>query len=112
MTTKQKDIEPKTLLMTGPDLSLPTKAEEKLPAVLDPLRQYFNEISRYPVMSREEEEEVARHYAQYKDKASAQKLVVSNLRLVVKIAVEYRQAFQNVLDLIQEGNIGLIRAVD
>lgn len=90
---------------------IPVLEGDKLPASQDPLHQYLMEIGKFPVLSREEEAEVAAHYIKEQDKESAQKLVVSNLRLVVKIAMEYRQAFQNVLDLIQEGNIGLLKAV-
>ena len=85
--------------------------EEALPVPIHSLHQYLMEVSRFPVMSREEEAEVARHYFEHHDPESAKKLVVSNLRLVVKIALEYSRAFHNILDLIQEGNIGLLRAV-
>lgn len=88
-----------------------TKAEETLPSRRDALTVYLTEIGRHPLLSREEEDKVARHYVKYHDKASAEKLVVSNLRLVVKIAMEYNRAFHNLLDLIQEGNVGLMRAV-
>ncbi len=77
----------------------------------DPLKKYLIEVSQYPLLSPDEEKEIATHYKIHKDKESAQKLVLSNLRLVVKIAYEYRNAFMNMLDLIQEGNIGLMRAV-
>ena len=63
------------------------------------------------VATKEEETKTAAHYIKHQDKESAQKLVVSNLRLVVKIALEYQRAFHNILDLIQEGNMGLMRAV-
>lgn len=90
---------------------VPLSHEESLPAPRDPLQQYLSEVGRFPLLSREEEIKVAKHYAEHQDKESAQKLVVSNLRLVVKIAMEYSRAFHNLLDLIQEGNIGLLRAV-
>lgn len=90
---------------------VPLKKEGALPAPFDPLNQYFLEIAKFPVLSREEEMEVAQHYHKHHDKESAQKLVVSNLRLVVKIAMEYSRAFHNLMDLIQEGNLGLLRAV-
>ncbi len=90
--------------------ALPVEGATRAP-LLDPLQQYLNEVGQFPLLSREEEEEVVKHYLANHDRESAQKLVVSNLRLVVKIAMEYRRAFQNVLDLIQEGNMGLIRAV-
>ncbi|MDO8520309.1 MAG: RNA polymerase factor sigma-32 [Deltaproteobacteria bacterium] len=98
-----KDLFDKTALVpvTGETLPVPT----------DTLHKYLLEISRYPILSRDEELQLAHHYARHHDRESAQKLVLANLRLVVKIAMEYRQAFHNVLDLIQEGNIGLLRAV-
>lgn len=104
--------ETKALVPIDPLTGLvPVVETEKTPAVLDPLKQYFNEISKYPVLSRDEEMTLAKHYIEHQDKESAQKLVVSNLRLVVKIAMEYSRAFHNLLDLVQEGNMGLMRAV-
>ena len=72
----------------------------------------MTEVSRYPLLSPEEESRLARHYKEYGDKKSAQLLVLSNLRLVVKITMEYRSAYSNLMDLIQEGNLGLMRAVE
>ena len=77
----------------------------------DPLARYMQEVSRHPVLSREEEHELAVRYAQTGDLDAAYRLVASNLRLVVKIAYEYRRAAFSVLDLIQEGNVGLMNAV-
>lgn len=86
-------------------------AKPTLPTTADSLHQYLNEIGKIPLLSREEEMELATRYFKTEDKEAAQKLVVSNLRLVVKIAMEYTKAFHNLLDLIQEGNMGLLRAV-
>jgi RNA polymerase sigma-32 factor len=72
---------------------------------------YLHELRRYPLMTREEEHEVAVKFSQSADPQLASRLITANLRLVVKIAQEYRRAHRNVLDLIQEGNIGLIHAV-
>ena len=83
--------------------------EELLP--FDPLKKYLSEVSRYQVLTRDEEREVAEKVHRFKDAGSAQKLVVSNLKLVVKIALEYYNSYLNVLDLIQEGNVGLVHAV-
>lgn len=77
----------------------------------DPLGQYMREISRYKLLTLEEEKELTAELAETGDIDVAKKLVVANLRLVVKIAMEYRHAWQNVMDLIQEGNIGLMKAV-
>ena len=68
-------------------------------------------MSRYHVLSRDEEFEVAKRIYEKKDKDAAQKLVMSNLKLVVKIALEYYNTYINILDLIQEGNVGLLHAV-
>jgi RNA polymerase sigma-32 factor len=73
---------------------------------------YLHELRRYPLMTREEEHEVAVRLTKSADRALAARLVTANLRLVVKIAQEYRRAHNNVLDLIQEGNVGLIHAVE
>jgi RNA polymerase sigma-32 factor len=72
---------------------------------------YLHELRRYPLMTREEEHECAVRFCQTHESALAARLITANLRLVVKIAQEYRRAHRNILDLIQEGNIGLIHAV-
>ncbi len=77
----------------------------------DPLQRYLVEIRRYPLLSREEEHRLAVEYKEFGNIEAAYKLVTSNLRLVVMIAREYQKAFRNLLDLIQEGNIGLMEAV-
>ena len=78
---------------------------------LDPLALYLREIQKYPVLSREEEKIVATKYFETKDAASAETLVRSNLRFVVKIAAEYAKFSAKMIDLIQEGNVGLMHAV-
>ena len=78
---------------------------------LDPLQRYLTEIRRYPLLSREEEHRLAVEYKEYGKVDAAYKLVTSNLRLVVMIAREYQRAFRTLLDLIQEGNVGLMEAV-
>jgi len=80
-------------------------------SVIDPLGKYMQEVSSYPMLSSGEERELARLYHEEGDIEAAKKLVAAHLRLVVKIAMEYRNAYHNVLDLIQEGNIGLMQAV-
>jgi RNA polymerase sigma-32 factor len=91
---------------------LPAIVEESLPAKFDPLQKYLKEISKYPVLTREEEEQIAKAYYETKDPRLAYKLVVSNLKLVVKIALEFQKFWaHNFLDLIQEGNLGLLQAV-
>ena len=77
----------------------------------DPLGRYLAEIRRFPLLSREEEAVIARRYIKNKDPEDAYRLVTANLRLVVKLAYEFARATKNVLDLIQEGNVGLMEAV-
>lgn len=77
----------------------------------DPLITYLNEIRRYNVMTREQEQEVAKRYYDNKDPQAAQELIKSNLRFVVKVAAEYSKFGAKMIDLIQEGNIGLMHAV-
>jgi RNA polymerase sigma-32 factor len=77
----------------------------------DPLSAYVQETRRYPLLSREEEHELAVRLVETGDANAARKLVEANLRLVVKIAYEYRRAHRNLLDLVQEGNVGLMQAV-
>lgn len=77
----------------------------------DPLAAYMRDIQRYKLLTPEEERELAIRYTETGDVEAAKQLVTSNLRLVVKIAYDYRQAHRNLLDLVQEGNIGLMQAV-
>jgi RNA polymerase sigma-32 factor len=78
----------------------------------DPLQRYLREIRYYKLLTREEEKEYARKVQDTGDPDAAYVLVTSNLRLVVKIALEFQRVWmQNLLDLIQEGNIGLMQAV-
>lgn len=77
----------------------------------DLLKQYLEEVAKYPLLTIEEELALAAQLKNSGDIEAARRLVRANLRLVVKIAMEYRSAYQNVLDLIQEGNIGLMKAV-
>jgi RNA polymerase sigma-32 factor len=94
------------------DLAIEVEKKEKdLPIRLDPLKKYLAEVSKHPVLSREEELEVSMRVYDRKDREAAQKLAISNLKLVVKIALEYYNTYLNILDLIQEGNVGLLHAV-
>ena len=77
----------------------------------DPLSKYLAEIRRNPALSKEEEHELAVRFQRFGDREAGYKLVLANLRLVVIIAREYQKNFQNILDLVQEGNIGLLEAV-
>jgi RNA polymerase sigma-32 factor len=93
-------------------------SERAVPAPLDrdaervpALTRYFVELRKHAPISREEEHALAVRWAKEHDVEAARRLVLSNLRLVVKIAMEYRRAWANTLDLIQEGNLGLLQAV-
>ncbi len=101
---------------------MPTDLEDKkaLPAGrsganlvrLDPLQRYLAEIRRYPLLTREEEYALAVKVFEENDPDAAFKLITANLRLVVKIALDFQNIWmQNLLDLIQEGNVGLMQAV-
>jgi RNA polymerase sigma-32 factor len=77
----------------------------------DALKAYLHQISKYKLLSIEEEKELTKQLIETGDIEVAKKLVTANLRLVVKIALEYKSSYKNILDLIQEGNIGLMKAV-
>lgn len=77
----------------------------------DPLTLYLQEIRKYPVLTREQEQDLAKRYYETKDPKLAQTLVKSNLRFVVKIAAEYAKFSSKLIDVIQEGNVGLMHAV-
>lgn len=84
----------------------------KPPAPVDTLQRYLWEIRQYPVLSKEDQEDLAKRYHDTGDTEAAAKLATSNLRLVVKIAMEHQRYWMsNLLDLIQEGNAGLLQAV-
>ena len=78
----------------------------------DPFRRYMAEIKKYPPLTREQEQELARKYRDTGDREALFRLVTANLRLVVRVAYSFRRAAQNMLDLVQEGNVGLLHAVD
>ncbi len=87
-------------------------APDKSVAPRDPLHLYLREISKFPMLEPGEEFDLGRKVRDKNDQEAAFRLVCSHLRLVVKIAMEFqRRWMQNVLDLIQEGNVGLMRAV-
>lgn len=91
--------------------SLPVLKKSTSPKVQDPLNLYLKEITRHKLLSIEEERELTMELLKTGDIEVAKKLVLANLRLVVKIALEYKSAYKNIMDLIQEGNIGLMKAV-
>jgi len=104
------------------DMTLPeTDAEILTPAVVseqrgvvpyDPLQMYLMEIKKFRLLTREEEIELATKVREHNDERAAYILITSNLRLVVKIAMDFHRYWtRNLLDLIQEGNVGLVQAV-
>jgi RNA polymerase sigma-32 factor len=83
----------------------------KLRTGFDLLNRYYSDISVYPLLKTKEERELAERVFMFQDTEASQKLILSNLRLVVKIALAYYSPYLNLFDLIQEGNLGLMRAV-
>jgi RNA polymerase sigma-32 factor len=84
---------------------------KSLPAPTTSMEKYLAEISNYSILSREEEYKLAMRYKKHGDLEAARKLITSNLRFVIKITNEYRGYGLSPMDLIQEGNIGLMHAV-
>lgn len=84
---------------------------KNLPVPANSLEKYLTEISNYEILSREEEAKYAQEYRDSGDLQSARKLITANLKFVVKIAMEYRNYGLNLMDVIQEGNLGLMQAV-
>jgi RNA polymerase sigma-32 factor len=77
----------------------------------DPLRRYLAEVGKFPMLTEEQEKSLVAQYRNSADPEAARQLVGSHLRLVVKIAMEFRKAYWNLMDLIQEGNLGLVTAI-
>ncbi len=90
---------------------LPAIREEATPERRELLSRYLADVRRYPVLDPEEERELALAYRETGDPNAAQRLVTANLRLVIKLAFQYHRQWSNVLDLIQEGNVGLVEAL-
>jgi RNA polymerase sigma-32 factor len=109
-------LEPEAVEAEPPDegppaeTTLPVPVERDLSRA-DALQRYMSEVGKHTLLSREEEHELAVKFQRTHDPEIAYRLVTANLRLVVKIAHEYRRAAFNLLDLIQEGNVGLMQAV-
>jgi RNA polymerase sigma-32 factor len=90
----------------------PMVQEDRSLVPYDPLQRYLLEIKHYRLLTREEETELAIRVRERQDQQAAYKLVTSNLRLVVKIAMDFHRYWtKSLLDLIQEGNVGLLQAV-
>ncbi|MBU1183184.1 MAG: RNA polymerase factor sigma-32 [Pseudomonadota bacterium] len=88
------------------------QVSEKSLVKYDPFQRYLMDVTKYKLLSREREYEIAVRVFEHDDRDAAYEMVTSNLRLVVKIALDFQRMWmQNLLDLIQEGNIGLMQAV-
>ncbi len=95
-------------------ISAPKKkssSQDKALTTLDPINAYLAELKKYPLLTKEEEQALALRYREHNDSKAAEKLVTSNLRFVVKVAAEYSKFGAKLIDLIQEGNVGLMHAV-
>ncbi len=110
------DKKNKNMALTRKDFLAPVpknrQSSTKALVKSDPIQSYLNEINRYRLLTREEEVELGKRIQEDQDQEAAYIMTTSNLRLVVKIALEFQRIWmQNLLDLIQEGNIGLVQAV-
>jgi RNA polymerase sigma-32 factor len=108
-TPLKKSKSPKKVIAEIVDENL--ISDSKSLTTADPISMYLAEIRKYPLLSREQELELAKKYYETKDPAAAQALVTANLRFVVKIAAEYSRFGARMIDLVQEGNMGLMHAV-
>ena len=90
---------------------LPAVAQDTGVARIDPLTAYLNEIRQYENLTEDEERELAIKLQEKSDANAAYRLTTSHLMLVVRIAMTFRRQWQNMMDLIQEGNVGLLKAV-
>ncbi len=101
------DDEPEPKSSPGVEAKESTSSIERF----DALQMYLREVQRHPLLTPEKTHDLAVKFLETQDPAIARVLVTANLRLVVKIAYEYRRAYKNIMDLVQEGNIGLMQAV-
>ncbi|MFL5273375.1 MAG: RNA polymerase factor sigma-32 [Anaeromyxobacteraceae bacterium] len=86
-------------------------SRESVPSTSSSLERYLAEISKLPLLTLDEEQRLARVYREKGDSHAAHRLVTANLRFVVKVSYEYRSYGFKIADLVQEGNIGLMKAV-
>ena len=99
-------LEPEAEEAVAEEVGLP------IPTEFDPLQRYIREANRFNLLTPEEEKELSALYKETGDADAAYRLITSNLRLVIKIAMEFQKHWmKNLLDLIQEGNIGLMQAI-
>ena len=108
---KRKTIrKPDEIIETPSRLPSLKKKRDSLPETTS-LQSYLSRLARFPLLTKEEEYKLAVQYYETQDASSAEKLIQSNLRFVVKVAGEYSRFSSKIMDLVQEGNMGLIRAV-
>lgn len=111
--TEAEEIDKEVSLLPKLDLSKGDESSEKAVVPFDPLQRYLAEIRKFELLTREEEKELAIRYKEQNDQAAGYRLITANLRLVVKIAMDfYRHWTRSLLDLIQEGNVGLLQALE
>jgi RNA polymerase sigma-32 factor len=110
MSKKKNSTKPEVVPHENPLVAI--SDDENLPVLSNPaLHRYLQEISQYELLTREETEELAIQFRESGDPNAAYRLVSSNLRLVVKVAMDFQKYWmQNFMDLIQEGNVGLVQA--
>ena len=112
---KSKKLKTKSAAKNADNISASPRSSSSDSALVkfDPLQRYLMEISNYKLLTREQEIELGKKVREEADSEAAYVMVTANLRLVVKIALEFQRVWmQNLLDLIQEGNIGLMQAVN
>ncbi len=107
---EREAIDPKEL-HKGQASFLPTVAKGTSVARIDPLTAYLSEIRRYEYLTEKEEQELAIQLHETNDSNAAYRLTTSHLMLVVRVAMTFRRQWENMMDLIQEGNVGLLKAV-
>jgi RNA polymerase sigma-32 factor len=93
----------------GPNLA--PEDSKAITTSTDPMARYLAEIRRYPLLTREQEQKLAIRFRETGDQKAAEQLVTANLRFVVKVAAEYTKFGARLIDLVQEGNVGLMHAV-
>ena len=102
----------KTKKITGKKKAMvPVVRQKTTLAPPDPFSAYLQEVKKYPILTEEEEKELAIRLKETGDVDAAYKLTTANLMLVVKIAMTFKREWQNLMDLVQEGNVGLMKAV-
>src|SRR3989344_4982018 len=108
-TAEELEAETKTATELEKELEMLSSLEEG--SVTDPVRQYLRDIGKIPLLTAQDEIDLAKR-AEKDEKKARDKLISANIRLVVSIAKKYVGRGMSLLDLIEEGNIGLMRAVD